>query len=56
MFKQYKRKIHVFVKDAWDPKQFRYVWSTMAYRTCKEAIAAAKAKHPQAEFKASFKW
>ena len=56
MFKLYKKKIHVFCQDAWNPKGFRYDWSTMAYKTCKEAIAAAKKQHPQANFKASFKY
>ena len=56
MFKIYKKKIHVFCQDAWNPKGFRYVWSTMAYKTCKEAIAAAKKQHPQANFKVSFKY
>ena len=56
MFKLYKKKIHVFCQDAWNPESFRYVWSTMAYKTCKEAVLAAKKQHPNANFKASFKY
>lgn len=56
-FKVYPRKIHVYCKDS--PKtalhqtQF-YAWSTNAYRTCRDAVAAAEALHPGKEFKASF--
>lgn len=57
MFKVYKRKIHVWAKMS--PRTaphlvWAYAWSTNAYPTCREAVAAAKAKHPDMEFKASF--
>ena len=53
----YKRKIHVFAKGS--PKTAPhlsryYAWSTNAYRTCREAIAAAKALHPETDFIANF--
>jgi hypothetical protein len=57
VFKVYKRKIHVYCKGA--PKtaphlsQF-YAWSTNAYKTCRDAVAAAKVKYPEQEFKAFF--
>jgi len=53
----YARKIHVYCKGA--PKtaphlsQF-YAWSTNAYKTCRDAVAAAKAKHPAQDFTARF--
>lgn len=56
-FKVYPRKIHVYVAGpiASAPGQlWGYAWSTNAYRTCREAIAAAKLKYPNMTFKASF--
>jgi len=50
-FKVYKRKIHVYLKK---PKGLYYVWSTNAYRTCRDAVKAAKEKYPQRDFKACF--
>jgi hypothetical protein len=56
-FKVYPRKIHVYCKGA--PKtaphlsQF-YAWSTNAYKTCRDAVVAAKALHPSQEFTARF--
>jgi len=50
-FKVYPRKIHVYFKK---PAGLWYAWSTNAYRTCKEAVEAAKAERPQWDFKASF--
>jgi hypothetical protein len=59
MFKVYPRKIYVWCKGspvtAPELKWF-FAWNTNAYRTCKDAIAAAKAQYPDKEFKASFKW
>lgn len=56
-FKVYKRKIHVYgigaPKSAPHLKRF-YAWSTNAYPTCRAAIAAAKALHPNQEFTAHF--
>jgi hypothetical protein len=56
-FKVYPRKIHVYCvgapKTAPHLKQF-YAWSTNAYKTCREAISAAKILHPNREFKANF--
>ena len=57
MFKLYKRKIHVYCKGAPKTaphlKQF-YAWSTNAYQTCRDAIAAAKSLYPDQEFTANF--
>lgn len=56
-FKVYDRKIHVFRNsNQLDNKNvlWVYVWSTNAYKTCKEAVLAAKILHPSCEFKASF--
>lgn len=50
-FKVYKRKIHVYFKK---PDGLYYAWSTNAYRTCHEAVQAAKQERPQWELKASF--
>jgi len=60
MFKVHARKIHVFRE--WNTtdlgtKEFCpwvYVWSTNAHKTCKDALAAAKALTPNVKFKASF--
>lgn len=53
----YARKIHVYhagpISSA-PGQKWGYAWSTNAYRTCSEAIAAAKKKHPEIEFKANF--
>jgi hypothetical protein len=50
-FKVYKRKIHVYFKK---PDGLWYAWSTNAYKTCKEAVQAAKLERPQWDFVASF--
>ncbi len=47
----YARKIHVYFRRC---DGLFYAWSTNAYRTCREAVAAAKLERPQWEFKASF--
>lgn len=56
-FKVYPHKIDVYAKGAPRTaphlKRF-YVWSTNAYRTCREAAAAAKAQHPNMDFVANF--
>ena len=55
-FKVY-RKIHVYCKRAskTEPHITQvYAWSTNAYRTCREAVDAAKALYPSQEFTASF--
>ena len=53
MFKVYKRKIYVWVKNpdsgAWD-----FAYATNAYPTCKSAVSGAKASTPDFHFKASF--
>lgn len=58
MFKVYKRTIHVYRKsnelDGNNAPRWVYVWSSNAYRTCKDAIAAATAKHPTVKFTAAF--
>jgi hypothetical protein len=56
-FKVYPRKIHVYRKaNDLDPPHARwvYVWSANAYKTCRDAVAAAKALHPSQEFTARF--
>lgn len=50
-FKVYKRKIHVYFKK---PDGFYYAWSTNAYKTCREAVKAAKLERPQWDFVANF--
>ena len=53
----YARKIHVYHAGpiASAPGQkWGYAWSTNAYRTCRDAVAAAQAKHPEMTFKACF--
>jgi hypothetical protein len=47
----YRRKIHVYFKK---PTGLWYAWSTNAHRTCREAVAAAKAQRPQWQFVANF--
>jgi hypothetical protein len=59
-FKVYKRKIHVFVlansnvPDSEYQNRYDYLWSTNAYRTCREAVAAAKAYRPEFTYLANF--
>ena len=53
-FKVYPRKIHVFAVIDGLVMHRAYQWSTNAYKTCREAIAAAKALHPGREFVANF--
>ena len=58
-FKVYPRKIYVWHKCT--PKSaphlvWAFAWNTNAYRTCKDAIAAAQAQYPGETFKASFTW
>lgn len=49
--KVYKRKIHVYeVRESGSA----YSWSTNAYPTCRAAVAAAKARYPLKQFKATF--
>jgi len=59
MIKTYPKRIYVWCKGspktAPDLKWF-FVWCTNAYPTCKAAVEAAKASHPDREFKAAFKW
>jgi hypothetical protein len=52
----YKRKIDVYrERNVLDPaNKWVYVWSTNAHATCKSAVAEAKVKHPNFEFKANF--
>lgn len=53
-FKVYKRKIHVFYRNALTLGHWRYCYSSNAYRTCRDAVAAAQAEHPNVKFKAHF--
>ena len=56
----YARKIHVWVRqnsnvpDSEHKKGLNYLWSTNAYRTCRDAVAAAKARAPAFEYVANF--
>jgi len=50
-FKVYPRKIHVWMRQ---DNALVYAWSSNAYRTCREAVQAAKALRPDAEFVANF--
>jgi hypothetical protein len=50
-FKVYPKKIHVYYKRQGG---LCYAWSTHAYKRCKDAIAAAKAIHPDFQFVANF--
>lgn len=58
MFKVYKRKIDVYRQsnelDGKNAPRWVYVWSSNSYRTRKDAIAAATAKHPAVKFTAAF--
>ena len=51
MFKVYKRKIYVYQMRDGVPA---FAWATNAYRTCRDAVAAAKLRYPHQEFKANF--
>jgi hypothetical protein len=53
-FKVYPRKIHVYYKSNIPKPRHFYKWSTNAYRTCRDAVAAAKALHPDMDFVARF--
>lgn len=56
-FKVYKRKIHVYreANELDRPGQkWAYVWTSNAYRTCRDAVKAAEEKHPGVKFKAFF--
>lgn len=59
-FKVYKRKIHVWVRqnsnipDSDHTGALVYLWSTNAYRTCREAVAAAKDYRPAFSYVANF--
>ena len=59
-FKVYKRKIHVWVRqnsnvpDSEHTSGLVYLWSSNAYRTCRDAIEGAKAKNPNFKYVANF--
>lgn len=58
-FKVYPRKIHVYCEASLAARsttgyRWGYAWSTNAYKTCREAVQAAKLLHPEHEFKANF--
>ena len=59
-FKVYPRKIHVWVRqnsnvpDSEHTKGLDYLWSTNAYCTCREAVAAAKEWRPGFSYVANF--
>lgn len=56
----YARKIHVWIRQNSNVQGSEhtggliYAWSTNAAKTCREAIASAKAKHPAFSFVAKF--
>lgn len=56
-FKVYKRTIYVYFEGGVAlPKgqKFGFAWATNAYKTCREAAAAAAALYPEINFKANF--
>lgn len=53
-FKVYKRKIHVYYKNALTNGEFRYAYSTNAYKTCQSAKDAALPSFRNSIVKASF--
>lgn len=59
-FKVYNRKINVWlvqnsnVPDSQHKRHLMYMHSTNAYKTCRDAIAAAKLKAPDFDFVANF--
>lgn len=53
-FKVYKRKIHVFYKNELTSNEWRYAYSSNAYKTCREAKEAALPGFRNSEIKASF--
>lgn len=53
MFKTYKRKIDMYCRNP--DGSYRYVWTTIAYPTCKAAVAGALQKCPAETFKARFR-
>lgn len=56
-FKVYPRKIHVSYSGPLviaRGKKWEYAWSTNAYKTCREAVAAGKSLYPEFKFKANF--
>jgi hypothetical protein len=58
-FKVYKKKIHVFMRQNSNTQSEHkagliYMHSTNAYKTCWDAVAGAKALHPEFEFVANF--
>lgn len=56
----YKRKIHIWLRqnsnvpDSEHKGHLMYMYSSNAYRTCREAIKAAKEKAPAFDFVANF--
>jgi hypothetical protein len=56
----YAKKIHVWIKQnsnvtgSEHTSGLIYAWSTNAAKTCRDAIAAAKEKHPAFSFVANF--
>lgn len=59
-FKVYPRKIHVWIRmnsnvpGSEYTRTLAYLYSTNAYKTCKAAIEAAKAKNPAFSYVAQF--
>lgn len=51
MFKVYKRKIYVYQMRDGVPA---FAWATKAYRSCRDAVAAAQARYPHQQFTANF--
>lgn len=57
MQKVYKRKINVYYSNQIVLSRgykWEYAWSTNAYKTCRESVAAGKALYPEFDFKANF--
>jgi hypothetical protein len=50
----YRRKINVYFKNEITENEWRYCYSTNAYRTCRDAIIAAAPSFPNSEVRANF--
>lgn len=50
----YRRKIHVYYRNVLTGGEWKYTYSTNAYRTCRDALAAARASYPNTELRANF--
>lgn len=54
MFKTYARRIDVYYRNELTNGEWRYAYSSNAYLTCKDAVAAAKPNFPNSDVRAWF--